>query len=67
MPYLDSSTISSEPVRMTDGCLLRKSCAIIQLHLIRTMGMISAACNFPTKANNAAAAPLPWLFVLGRI
>ena len=31
------------------------------------MGMISAACNFPTKANNAAAAPLPWLFVLGRI
>ena len=28
--------------------------------------MISAACNFPTKANNAAAAPLLWLFVLGR-
>ena len=32
---------------------------------MRTMGMISAACNFPTKASGAAA-PLPWLFVLGR-
>ncbi len=31
----------------------------------RTMSMISAACNFPTKASGAAA-PLPWLFVLGR-
>ena len=28
--------------------------------------MISAVCNFPAKANNAAAATLPWLFVLGR-
>ena len=32
----------------------------------RTMSMKSAVHNFSTKANTTAAAPLPWLFVLGR-
>ena len=50
---------------MTGDCQLRKTCALIPLYLIRTMGMISAACNFPINASSAPP-PLPWLFVLGR-
>ena len=51
---------------MSDWLLFGEVLCNNSLVFRRTMSMISAACNFPTKANDAAAATLPWLFVLGR-